>query len=193
MNTTRGSTTPPPCRCSRMTILLASSPHGRNSLFPHTPYQEATLKDGVDNFHELHIVWGTKARYFSPRAHEKASGLGISCAWKPLFLHACQAKADVAYALSRSSRQYGVCEAPCEHVTGITVRHEGKPSGLGPVRLDTGVITKCQIVEKVPRHFPLEVTLVSSHLEKLVQGKTSCQTLALPLVILSPSERCALW
>ncbi len=74
-----------------------------------------------------------------------------------------QAKADVAYALSRSSSTEGAkLRRACEHVTGLTVRHEGKPSGFGRVRLDIGVILQRQIVEKVQRHVPLEVSLVSS-------------------------------
>ena len=52
-------------------------------------------------------------------------------------------------------------EAPNEHVTGITVRHEGKPSGFGPfdpVGFDIGVILQGPKVEKVQRHFPLPVS-----------------------------------
>ena len=69
-----------------------------------------------------------------------------------------QAKADVAYALSRSSSTEGAkLRRAYEHVTGLTVRHEGKPSGFGRVRLDIGVmIPQRQIVEKVQRHVPLE-------------------------------------
>lgn len=44
-----------------------------------------------------------------------------------------QAKTDVAYALSRSSStETAKFRRVYEHVTGITVRDEGKPSGFWP-------------------------------------------------------------
>lgn len=121
-------------------MLAASSPHGRNSLFLCGPYQEVILKDGVDNL-KSHARFGrTRLVTFllMPRKRRLAPASRAHGSH-----HYCkrQAKADVAYALSRSrSRTDGLCEAPSEHVTGVTVRHEGKPSGFGPVRLVIGVI-----------------------------------------------------
>ena len=76
----------------------------------------------------------------------------------------------------------------CEHVTEVTVRHEGKPSGFGRVRLDIGVIPQRQKSGEIPRHFPLKVRLVSSHLKANFKA-TSDQNPALPLVILTLLER----
>ena len=82
----------------------------------------------------------------------------------------------------------------CEHVTGITVRHEGKPSGFGRVRLDIGVIPQRQIVEKVQtsKAFPARGDLAFTPSQSQSRT-TSCQNPALPLVIIlivTPSERC---
>ena len=90
---------------------------------------------------------------------DKASGLDVSCAWHGSCMRPAQA--DVASALSRSSStESAKFRRACEHVTEVTVRHEGKPSEFGRVRLDIGVIPQCQVVEKGQWHFPLAVSLV---------------------------------
>lgn len=63
-----------------------------------------------------------------------------------------QAKVGMAYALSRSSStEFAMSRRACEHVTGVTVRHEGKPSGFGRVRLDIGVIPQRQKSGEIPK------------------------------------------
>ena len=71
-------------------------------------------------------------------------------------------------------------KAPNEHVTGVTVRHEGKPSGIGqlnPVGVDIGKNpTAANGGESSIGISRSKLDFVSGPLHELSEGRTSCQT-----------------
>ena len=71
-------------------------------------------------------------------------------------------------------------ETPSEHVTGVTVRHEGKPSGLGQLTLSDSISVESYSAPRVEKFlwgkFPYQVSCLFQAISRELRGgKTVCQ------------------